>query len=84
MIKDLKVSYIKDRDMKVTLTPAIEGADFIDHCHLAAIFAQVVRDCFIDARDFLELLANNLDHQVEIKEEEQKRNELLAKLKSYE
>lgn len=84
MIKDLKVSYIKDCDTKVTLAPAIEGMDLIDHCHLASIFAQVVNDCFINEREFLETLANNLDHQVEIKEEEEKRNELLAKLKSYE
>lgn len=48
MIKDLKVSYIKDREMKVTLTPNVTDPDFIDYCHVAAIFAQVVNDCFIE------------------------------------
>ena len=69
MIRDLKVSYIKDRDTKVTLEPAIEGMDLIDHCHLAAIFAQVVRDSLINEMEFLETLAENLDCQIEIKEE---------------
>ena len=69
MIKDLKVSYIKDHDMKVTLAPAIEGLDLIDHCHLASIFAQVVRDSLINESEFLEMLAENLDCQIEIKEE---------------
>ena len=69
MIKDLKVSYIKDCDTKVTLTPAIEGLDLIDHCHLAYIFAQVVRDSLINESEFLEMLAENLDCQIEIKEE---------------
>ncbi len=70
MIRNLKVSYIKDCDTKVTLAPAIEGMDLIDHCHLASIFAQVVRDCLINEREFLELLAYNLHCQIEIKEEE--------------
>lgn len=70
MIKDLKVSYIKDHDMKVTLTPAVTDMDLIDHCHLAYIFAQVVRDSLINESDFLETLAENLDCQIEIKEEE--------------
>lgn len=52
MIRNLKVSYIKDCDTKVTLAPAIEGMDLIDHCHLASIFAQVVRDCLINERVF--------------------------------
>ena len=69
MIKDLKVSYIKDREMKVTLTPAIECLDLIDHCHLASIFAQVVRDSLINESEFLETIAENLDCQIEIKEE---------------
>ena len=69
MIKDLKVSYIKDSDTKVTLEPAIEGMDLIDHCHLASIFAQVVRDSLINEMEFLETLAENLDCQIEIKEE---------------
>ena len=70
MIKDLKVSYIKDHDMKVTLTPVVTDMDLIDHCHLASIFAQVVRDSLINEREFLETLAENLDCQIEIKEEE--------------
>ena len=69
MIIDLKVSYIKDREMKVTLEPAIEGMDLIDHFHLASIFAQVVRDSLINEMEFLEMLAENLDCQIEIKEE---------------
>lgn len=69
MIRDLKVSYIKDCDTKVTLAPAIEGMDLIDHCHLASIFAQVARDSLINERKFLELLAYNLHCQIEIKEE---------------
>lgn len=52
MIRNLKVSYIKDCDTKVTLAPAIEGMDLIDHCHLASIFAQVIRDCLINERVF--------------------------------
>ena len=69
MIKDLKVSYIKDHDMKVTLTPNVTEPDFIDYCHVAAIFAQVVNDCFIEEREFLKTLADNLHCQIEIKEE---------------
>ena len=69
MIRDLKVSYIKDRDTKVTLELAIEGMDLIDHCHLASIFAQVVRDSLTNESEFLEMLAENLDCQIEIKEE---------------
>ena len=69
MIKDLKVSYIKDSDMEVTLAPAIEVLDLIDYCHLASIFAQVVRDSLINEREFFETLAENLDCQIEIKEE---------------
>ena len=69
MIKDLKVSYIKDHDMKVTLTPAVTDMDLIDYCHLASIFAQVVRDSLINESEFLETLAENLDFQIEIKEE---------------
>ena len=69
MIKDLKVSYIKDHDMKVTLTPAVTDMDLIDYCHLASIFAQVVRDSLINESEFLEMLAENLDCQIEIKEE---------------
>ena len=69
MIKDLKVSYIKDHDMKVTLTPVVTDMDLIDHCHLASIFAQVVRDSLINEMEFLEMLAENLDCQIEIKEE---------------
>lgn len=69
MIKDLKVSYIKDHDTKVTLAPAIEGLDLIDHCHLASIFAQVVRDSLINEMEFLETISENLDCQIEIKEE---------------
>ena len=69
MIRDLKVSYIKDSDTKVTLEPAIEGMDLIDHCHLASIFAQVFRDSLINEMEFLEMLAENLDCQIEIKEE---------------
>lgn len=52
MIKDLKVSYIKDSDMKVTLSPAIEVLGLIDYCHLASIFAQVVRDSLINEMEF--------------------------------
>ena len=70
MIRDLKVSYIKDCDTKVTLAPAIECLDLIDHCHLASIFAQVVRDSLINEKELLRLLAYNLDCQIEIKEEE--------------
>lgn len=69
MIKDLKISYIKDHDMKVTLTPNVTDPDFIDYCHVAAIFAQVVNDCFIEEMEFLKTLAENLDCQIEIKEE---------------
>ena len=69
MIKDLKISYIKDHDMKVTLTPAVTDMDLIDHCHLAAIFAQVINDSLINESEFLEMLAENLDCQIEIKEE---------------
>lgn len=69
MIKDLKVSYIKDHDMEVTLAPAIEVLGLIDYCHLASIFAQVVRDSLINEMEFLETLAENLDCQIEIKEE---------------
>lgn len=69
MIRDLKVSYIKDCDTKVTLAPAIEGLDLIDHCHLASIFAQVVRDSLINEKELLGLLAYNLKCQIEIKEE---------------
>lgn len=69
MIKDLKVSYIKDHDMKVTLTPVVTDMDLIDHCHLASIFSQVVRDSLINEMEFLEMLAENLDCQIEIKEE---------------
>ena len=68
MIKDLKVSYIKDSDMKVTLSPAIEVLGLIDYCNLASIFAQVVRDSLINEREFLETLSENLDCQIEIKE----------------
>ena len=69
MIKDLKVSYIKDHDMKVTLTPVVTDMDLIDYCHLASIFAQVVRDSLTNESEFLEMLAENLDCQIEIKEE---------------
>ena len=69
MIKDLKISYIKDHDMKVTLAPAVTDMDFIDHCHLSSIFAQVVRDSLINESEFLEMIAENLDCQIEIKEE---------------
>ena len=69
MIKDLKVSYIKDREMKVTLTPNVTEPDFIDYFQLASIFAQVVRDSLINEREFFETLAENLDCQIEIKEE---------------
>lgn len=70
MIRDLKVSYIKDCDTKVTLAPAIEGMDLINHCHLASIFAQVARDSLINEKELLGLLAYNLHCQIEIKEEE--------------
>ena len=69
MIKDLKVSYIKDSDMKVTLSPAIEVLGLIDYCHIASIFAQVVRDSLINEKELLRLLAYNLECQIEIKEE---------------
>lgn len=68
MIRDLKVSYIKDREMKVTLTPNVTEPDFIDYFHVSAIFAQVVNDCFIDEMEFLKTLADNLHCQIEIKE----------------
>ena len=69
MIRDLKVSYIKDREMKVTLTPNVTDPDFIDYYNVAAIFAQVVNDCFIEEMEFLKTLAENLHCQIEIKEE---------------
>lgn len=69
MIKDLKVSYIKDCNTKVTLTPVVTDMDLIDLCHLVTIFTQVVNDCFINEREFLETLAENLHCQIEIKEE---------------
>ena len=70
MIRDLKVSYIKDCDTKVTLAPAIEGMDLIDHCHLASIFAQVARDSLINEKLLLEILADNLHLHIDIKEKE--------------
>lgn len=73
MIEDLKVSYIKDCDIfcgtKVTLTPALGGMELIGCCHLVSIFAQVVKDCGINKKEFLESLAYNLHYQIEIKEE---------------
>ena len=68
MIRDLKVSYINDCDTKVTLAPAREGIDLIDHCCLATIFAKVVRDSLINEKELLEVLAYNLHCQIEIKE----------------
>ena len=74
MIRDLKVSYIKDCDTfcgtKVTLTPALGGIESIGCCHLVSIFAQIVKDCGINKKEFLESLAYNLHYQIEAKEEE--------------
>lgn len=70
MIRNLKISYIKDGDLDVTLAPVPGGMGLIEPYSLAAIFAQVARDSLINERKFLELLAYNLHCQIEIKEEE--------------
>lgn len=69
MIRNLKISYIKDGDLDVTLAPVPGGMGLIEPYSLAAIFTQVVNDCFINEREFLETLAENLHCQIEIKEE---------------
>lgn len=70
MIRNLKISYIKDGDLDVTLAPVPGGMGLIEPYSLAAIFTQVVEDCFINEKLLLEILADNLHLHIDIKEKE--------------
>lgn len=67
MIENLKVSYIKNDDLQVTLAPVAEEENL--PYELAGLFAQIIEDSQVNRELVLKELANNLFCDIELKKD---------------
>lgn len=68
MIENLKVSYIKNDDLQVTLAPVAEVEENLPY-ELATLFAQIIEDSQVNRELVLKEFANNLSYDAEFKKD---------------
>lgn len=68
MIENLKVSYIKNDELQVTLAPVAEVEENLPY-ELAGLFAQIIEDSQVNRELLLKELANNLSYDAEFKKD---------------
>ena len=68
MIENLKVSYIKNDELQVTLAPVAEVEENLPY-ELAGLFAQIIEDSQVNRELVLKELADNLFCNIELKKD---------------
>ena len=68
MIENLKVSYIKNDELQVTLAPVAEEEENLPY-ELAGLFAQIIEDSQVNRELVLKELADNLFCNIELKKD---------------
>ena len=66
MIENLKVSYIKNDELQVTLAP-VAGEEKNLSYELATLFTQIIEDSQVNRVVVLTMLAEGLSYDIEIK-----------------
>lgn len=66
MIENLKVSYIKNDELQVTLAPVAEEEKNLPY-ELATLFTQIIEDSQVNREIVLTMLADSLFYDIEIK-----------------
>ena len=66
MIENLKVFYIKNDDLQVTLAPVAEEEKNLPY-QLATLFTQIIEDSQVNREVVLTMLAESLSYDIEIK-----------------
>ena len=68
MIENLKVSYIKNDDLQVTLAPVAEVEENLPY-ELAGLFAHIIKDSQVNRELVLKELADNVVWNIELKKD---------------